>query len=977
MAHARFSMRTYNQNKMRLRAFNKACAVFLSAALLSAQQGFFVPEVFAAVVSVPQTVNAPVGVQGAAVSGAALFTFRGGDGNIGAAAGPVSGLAGVLPSISPAGTPNIVGARPLAQEGVAVSPVGPLSVAVASAFNVIPPVARDAGPAASAAPTLRALSASSIQVPAVVPVSGKTGSFSGLSKLGRAVFGGRTEGTDAGALRQAYDGGQGSSEGGGAVQAARPGLVRSRLQKVSRVSGRSSVSAADYRALKELRQILGDGTAALGRQIEAFGFQSPSGGTVKARSAGLEGFLYSKLDLEKWWGAQAMADQLPYFFLYIEALLEPVAWAKPLRDEFKALRESRRPVLEKNAALNSLLIDTVRDLQARHAALDGASWGRSAGIYMILARAYNRMKPGKDFFESIDDSEFERIRRETGSNVIWLLDIFEIGELRRWGTGGGSPYAIRGYKVKQSLGGDAAFQDFVRRAHEAGLRVITDYIPNHQSLDSDLVKDRPEATVHIVPPQDMSDEDILRGLPRESAGQRYPYFYLVETDNYPEGGKRVHKKILVHHPRSDYGDVMWLDMAQYDHSRPEARDWQIAQARRLAERFGVDGVRRDMAYYLTNADFYGRWIPMLEEEAKSAAPWARAEIAKLVAGIKERRAARQGVELWSEFTEGVKSPAPDFFMFDEVYSHSTDMSRAGSDGLYNKNDHDASLGQVGLYDAMVSRDGGRIRAALRNAAFRIWQRGGAGLINFIGTHDGGEGNPWDKFGAVVRAAAATALLLRPVLMYNGVEQGVGQARNLKADLAKSVDREKAIPFDIPVSIDWEQEDSEKKRFLHAVLEAGDRFRDFFRYGALEVLTPNRGDAPIVAFTAGRVDEATGRQSAVLVAANFSENTAGAAFRMDRPVLKAFGAFEPRQDKTYLLTDYADRQADGSPKTYVRTGTELLRDGLGVVLRGGAAHIMEVSELEAAAHAGEGVAAAPVAVRAGRTVRSTYLRLDRR
>ena len=63
-----------------------------------------------------------------------------------------------------------------------------------------------------------------------------------------------------------------------------------------------------------------------------------------------------------------------------------------------------------------------------------------------------------------------------------------------------------------------------------GLRVGADEIPNHVSLDSDLVKTYPEALIHIVPPQNLSQSEMLAQAP--------PYFYYVETDRYPENGQR-------------------------------------------------------------------------------------------------------------------------------------------------------------------------------------------------------------------------------------------------------------------------------------------------------------------------------------------------------------------------------------------------------------------------------------------------------
>jgi len=859
---------------------------------------------------------------------------------------------------------TVAGAAAAANSAGAV-PIVPVQTALPSVFSLTPSLT----PMVQTLPTVQALptlalpkiqalaapvaaksvpalavqkAAAAVQAPEAKPAPAQESALSALTEVDRTLNDGKQE--PAQTLRKAFDSGSPKIRAEEALPQAEFGVQRptqSRLKPAAAIKKDvKPLSAEQYRELKELKALLGDGTVGKNGQIQPYGFL---GGAAKARAAGLEGFLYTKLELERARGENALAGELEYFFGYLDALTAPAASAQALRGELSKLKAAPMPAQDKNRALNELLVRQVGALRSRLENVDQAAWGRSANIYMILARAYNRMKPGKGFFDSIDASEFERIRQETHANTLWLLDVFDIGVPRRWGTGGGSPYAIAGYHVKKELGGDAAFQEFIRRAHEAGFRVMTDFIPNHQSLDSDLIKDRPEATIHIVPPQNLSDEEILRGIPRESGGQRLPVFYLVETDNYPENGKRVHKKILVHHPRTDYGDVMWIDMAQIDHSRPEALEWQVAQARKLAEKFGVDGVRRDMAYYLTNASFFGRWIGLLEGEAAQAAPWAREQILRYIEGLKARQAAAKGSEFWTKFSEGVKTPDPSFFAMDEVYSHSTDMSRAGSDGLYNKNDHDTSLGQNGLYDAMMSRSAAWIRAALRNVAFRAWQRGGASLLNFIGTHDGGEGNPWDKFGRVARSAIATALIFRPTILYNGVEQGVGQGRNLNADLSKSVDREKAIPFDIPVSLNWNEVDRDNKEFLQRALAAAEKHADLLRKGAVDVLEPAEETA-LTAYSIGRVDEA-GRQTALIVAANFSEGKAWGRFKLGKPVLKAFGAFEPRKGKTYVLRDLADLGPHGQPKTYTKTGQGLLEDGLLLGLDGGKAHIFEVEEID--------------------------------
>src|SRR5262249_24123663 len=150
----------------------------------------------------------------------------------------------------------------------------------------------------------------------------------------------------------------------------------------------------------------------------------------------------------------------------------------------------------------------------------------------------------------------------------------------------------------------------------------------------------------------------------------------------------------------------------------------------------------------------------------------------------------------------------------------------------------------------------------------------------IGTHDAGEGNPVDKFGRHFKAAAVTALLLRPTLLYNGMEQGVGQARNLKGDLTKSVDLQKAIPFDIPVELDWSQADPDNQAFLRTLLAAADEHKDLFAHGAFEVLDPQDPQSTFAAWSAAR----PGGKVALIGAANFGAARGGAQLGLDSPVL---------------------------------------------------------------------------------------------
>ena len=129
-----------------------------------------------------------------------------------------------------------------------------------------------------------------------------------------------------------------------------------------------------------------------------------------------------------------------------------------------------------------------------------------------------------------------------------------------------------------------------------------------------MVAERPEGFLHVVPPQPGAGEDlaaykgrVLSAAPKDHLGA--PLYYLIETQNYPEDGKRVRKHILIHHPYEGGGfPILWVDMAQIDYTHPSAREYRLAEAKEMFERFGVD-IRRDMAYFVSNCRFYEHWHP--------------------------------------------------------------------------------------------------------------------------------------------------------------------------------------------------------------------------------------------------------------------------------------------------------------------------------------------------------------------------------
>ena len=80
--------------------------------------------------------------------------------------------------------------------------------------------------------------------------------------------------------------------------------------------------------------------------------------------------------------------------------------------------------------------------------------------------------------------EYLPVLKNMGVDIVWLMPIHPIGADGRKGTLG-SYYSISDYEaVNPEFGDLAAFDHFVDRAHELGLKVILDWVANHTSRDA-------------------------------------------------------------------------------------------------------------------------------------------------------------------------------------------------------------------------------------------------------------------------------------------------------------------------------------------------------------------------------------------------------------------------------------------------------------------------------------------------------------
>ena len=113
-------------------------------------------------------------------------------------------------------------------------------------------------------------------------------------------------------------------------------------------------------------------------------------------------------------------------------------------------------------------------------------WSRNAVIYQINTRQFT----AEGTFKAAE-AQLPRLK-ELGADILWLMPIHEIGQTNRKGTLG-SPYAVKDYySVNHEFGNLDDFKHFVRAAHELGMYVILDWVPNHTAWDSVLASQHPE-----------------------------------------------------------------------------------------------------------------------------------------------------------------------------------------------------------------------------------------------------------------------------------------------------------------------------------------------------------------------------------------------------------------------------------------------------------------------------------------------------
>ena len=172
--------------------------------------------------------------------------------------------------------------------------------------------------------------------------------------------------------------------------------------------------------------------------------------------------------------------------------------------------------------------------------------------------------------------------KQLGVKIIWLMPVFPISETKRKATGGadskfatdfpeaeqskylGSYYAVSDFtKINPEFGTIEDFRNLVKTAHDNGMFVILDWVPNHTGWDHVWIKNNPD-------------------------------YYTKDKD-----GNITHPK-----------NTDWTDVADLNYDNKAMRKEMIEDMQYWLKEEGVDGFRCDVAGSVPT-DFWQEAIPQL------------------------------------------------------------------------------------------------------------------------------------------------------------------------------------------------------------------------------------------------------------------------------------------------------------------------------------------------------------------------------
>ena len=199
------------------------------------------------------------------------------------------------------------------------------------------------------------------------------------------------------------------------------------------------------------------------------------------------------------------------------------------------------------------------------------SWGKNATIYEVNLRQYSEDGQVNSFA-----THLPRLK-EMGVDILWFMPLHPISMTNRKATPEimieeikdakeqkkylGSPYSVSDYRgFNPEYGTMDDFKKMLKLAHDLGMKVIIDWVPNHTGWDHQWIKDHPD--------------------------------WYTQVDG-----------AIIKSPTLKGNPTDWYDTAELNFDNQDMRKTMIDDMLFWVNKIGIDGFRMDVAHDVP-ADFW-------------------------------------------------------------------------------------------------------------------------------------------------------------------------------------------------------------------------------------------------------------------------------------------------------------------------------------------------------------------------------------
>ncbi|MBE9502758.1 MAG: alpha-amylase [Proteobacteria bacterium] len=269
--------------------------------------------------------------------------------------------------------------------------------------------------------------------------------------------------------------------------------------------------------------------------------------------------------------------------------------------------------------------------------------------------------------DHIPDEELDLLARR-GYTGLWLIGLWERGKASQKikqicgnPEAVASAYSLYDYILAEDLGGEEAYCNLRDRAWQRGIRLASDMVPNHMSIDSRWMVEHPDWFVqsdyspfpsYSFDGPDLSDDDRVGIFIEDGYWNKTDAAVVFKRLDRHSGDVKY-----VYHG-NDGTQMPWNDTAQLNYLKSEVREAVIQTILHVARKFPV--IRFDAAMTLAKKHYQRLWFPLPGSGGDIP---SRAEHAL----SKEEFNHLFPVEFWREVVDRIHKEAPDTLLMAEAF----------------------------------------------------------------------------------------------------------------------------------------------------------------------------------------------------------------------------------------------------------------------------------------------------------------------